>query len=242
VRNDTLKVSEHFYSIQGEGMSSGRQSVFWRFQGCVLNCGFCDTTEVWKKGTTYTFAEWHSICRVADYYVKMKNGHGASLILTGGDPMIQQEAITAYFDYLQAQGGPNYPTAWNIEVETQATLPPTAAFAKYVKQWNLSPKLSNSGEPESKRLKYAVLASYLGNHYIPYQLKFVVANESDAKEAMEIVKRLSISSRNVFFMPMASNRKQMAERAPLVAKIAMDSGVNYSPRLQVDIWDQVTGV
>ena len=52
---NTIRVSEYFYSIQGEGLTVGVPAVFLRLQGCNLDCGssggswVCDTEAVWNK-------------------------------------------------------------------------------------------------------------------------------------------------------------------------------------------------
>mgnify|MGYP001381990436 CR=1 FL=1 len=94
-----IRVSESFFSIQGEGITVGVPAVFLRLQGCNLDCGskggnwVCDTEAVWKKGRKHT---------INDYFEDFINQYhqafniGAHLILTGGEPLLQQEAICEF--------------------------------------------------------------------------------------------------------------------------------------------------
>lgn len=240
--SSALKVSEHFYSLQGEGRTVGRPAIFWRMQGCMLACKFCDTTEVWKQGTKYTFEEWNKVCHAKGYYNLLANGHGAHLVITGGDPMIQQEAIANYFAFMEERDMPHHPGSWHIEVETQGTIAPISMFREYVTQWNISPKLANSGEPLTKRFKPHILKQYTHIGHANYQFKFVIKEDADVQEALSIASQCDVPARNIVFMPMASTRAELDHVGPLVAAAAIRHGVFYSTRLQVELWDKTTGV
>ena len=95
----TLRVSEHFYSIQGEGPTVGVPAVFVRLQGCNLNCGHqsgewvCDTVDVWKKGIPYSVEAWHELVNI--HYGDALS-MGAHLVITGGEPLIQQKKLLEF--------------------------------------------------------------------------------------------------------------------------------------------------
>ena len=109
----TIKISEQFYSIQGEGRTVGVPAVFLRLQGCNLTCGGihtvkskkldsdatwrCDTIEVWTKGNSYHFKDvcddWEN-----KNWVKLFK-QGAHLVITGGEPLLQQSAICDLLTY-----------------------------------------------------------------------------------------------------------------------------------------------
>lgn len=83
----TLKVTELFYSIQGEGARSGEPSIFIRLSGCDLACGFCDTEfESGKEMSLNELAEF-----IAQWPCKW-------IVWTGGEPMLQlTEEIIDWF-------------------------------------------------------------------------------------------------------------------------------------------------
>ncbi|MCH5229542.1 MAG: radical SAM protein [Muribaculaceae bacterium] len=72
------KINEIFQSIQGEGCNTGIPSIFVRFSGCNLSCGFCDTRH--QEGVLMTDQEIIS---------EIKKYTGAMIILTGGEPSLQ---------------------------------------------------------------------------------------------------------------------------------------------------------
>jgi organic radical activating enzyme len=79
-----LQVSEIFYSIQGEGTWTGTPAVFVRLAGCNLACDFCDTDY-----STKFFAAIDDV--VAE--VREKGGDCPMVVLTGGEPLAQREAL-----------------------------------------------------------------------------------------------------------------------------------------------------
>jgi 7-carboxy-7-deazaguanine synthase len=227
---DKLKVAEHFFSIQGEGKTVGVASVFLRLSGCVLNCKWCDTVEVWKKGTTMTLIELQDLFYQQGYVNRLKTG--AHLIVTGGDPLIQQEG---FFRFIKTMLPPCY-----VEVETEGVLFPDEFLRDVVTHYNVSPKLANSGMPEYKRLKYDTLGFHVGR---PQDIfKFPVATIDDACEAIDLCEKVGMPRSRVYFMPICNDKKSHEEVGPRVVEYAKTFHVNYSPRLHLLLWDKATGV
>ena len=204
----TLRVSEHFYSIQGEGPTVGVPAVFIRLQGCNLNCGnkegdwVCDTVDVWKKGTGFELDDWANMSQ--SLYGEALS-LGAHLIITGGEPLLQQRTVFKWVSTLT-------PLPF-IEVETNGTIMPESNFAEYVGQWNVSPKLSNSGEPIEKRINPAALAWFLKKDNAIF--KFVISSQNDIEEIyqqFEDIKDLPI--RRKYLMPAADNKEALSLRYP----------------------------
>lgn len=73
-----MRITEIFYSIQGEGYWTGRPAVFVRFAGCNLHCSFCDTDFMVKK----EMSEDEIVDEVCQYGCNM-------VVLTGGEPTLQ---------------------------------------------------------------------------------------------------------------------------------------------------------
>ena len=141
-----LHVSEKFISIQGEGATMGSPSLFLRLGGCNLLCKsdswVCDTIEVWRKSNKVEFKDVLDEDEV-DFLRKSKS----HLIITGGEPMLQQSRIISYLKWFEDWWG------WlpTIEIETNGTIQPTAWLYRTVSHWNVSPKLEDSGELKRKR-------------------------------------------------------------------------------------------
>lgn len=234
-----LKVSERFYSIQGEGKSAGVPAYFLRLKSCNLLCGGigtdkdgrlhdgatwrCDTIEVWLKG----FEEDHH--QVVDDYLEFTDS--TRLVITGGEPLLQQRAIIKMLELI--------PTRRLIEIETNGTVMPDPFLWGRV-QWNVSPKLSNSGMSLEKRVHPKVLNRLAG---FDSQFKFVISNEEDLNEVFQTyIHACGLPKKHCWLMPAAETREQLNEVAPKVIEMAKRHGLNFSNRLHIQIWDKKTGV
>ncbi|TXH14376.1 MAG: 7-carboxy-7-deazaguanine synthase QueE [Hyphomicrobiaceae bacterium] len=249
--NTTIKVAEHFLSIQGEGPTAGRRSVFLRLQGCNLMCGGqatvfdkqlhdgatwrCDTIEVWMKGKRYSVEGLLELFKQQGYLQALREG--AHLIITGGEPLIQQDAAAEFLERL-------YFTLEKhsyVEVETNGTIIPSDTFSARISQWNVSPKLKNSGMSVDKRIKLQALDWFAADPRAFF--KFVVADLADVNEVEgAFLASYPIVKERVFLMPAASDRDTLRSREDAVSMYALALGVNYSSRLQVQIWNMTTGV
>ena len=77
------KVVEKFVSINGEGQCAGELAVFVRFQGCNLNCSYCDTSWANEKDAPYQVMTEEEICT----WIQQQNV--TNVTLTGGEPLLQ---------------------------------------------------------------------------------------------------------------------------------------------------------
>ena len=125
----TIKLQEIFSSIQGEGMRVGEPSTFIRFTGCNLKCLDCDTKYSWKTAGTEM-----SI----DFIVKeVKEKHYTNaFVITGGEPMLQQEAL-AQLVYALKDAFPNS----NITIESNGSIRVDKDLPVF---WSFSPKFESS--------------------------------------------------------------------------------------------------
>lgn len=229
-----LIVSETFHSIQGEGQTMGVPSVFLRLSGCNLLCESkewtCDTIEVWKHGKATEFEYVFT-----DEQFEML-GRGDHLIITGGEPLLHQIAVKEFLTWLSKKLG-----KWAIvEIETNGTIIPDKDLFPMVRFWNVSPKLSNSGMPVDKRINetalHAICANVAKDRVI---FKFVVNKESDF---LEIIQDYNLPIKCVVLMPAGASQQELAVTRPVVADLCKKTGLRYSERLHVGIWDKATGV
>lgn len=256
-----LSVSEHFSSIQGEGPTMGRPSIFLRLQSCNLLCGqpdltavedttdqqeiekhqsddatwSCDTISVWLHGEKYKHEELIEEWEEKGFIDKFKNG--VHLILTGGEPLLQQDSFVKFFDtFVDRYGWFPY-----TEIETNCTIKPTEGMDEIIDQYNVSPKLSNSGMPEEMRVAPEVYKFHNNNDKSTF--KFVVSSKNDWKEIKGLIDRFDLKvGHKIWLMPAASSRKELFGRNEEVANLAIKHNVCFSTRLQAEIWDQLTGV
>ena len=251
-RRSHLAVSEYFYSLQGEGRTMGIPAIFLRLTGCNLMCGGagtekdgrlhdgatwrCDTIEVWMKGTTWAFEPLvDALNQSTDFINRLQQG--VHLVVTGGEPLLQQDRLLAFLEYLEE----THQLRPIIEVETNATLIPLPDLDDRVHYWNTSPKLSNAGMPYDRRWKPDVLQWFSDNPKTMF--KFVISNLGDFAELQaKWQEHPELDWNKIVLMPAADSIEQLLERNQLVAQLCIQHQLRMSTRLHVEIWNQLTGV
>jgi 7-carboxy-7-deazaguanine synthase len=229
-----MKLSELFYSIQGEGKLLGVPSVFVRASGCNLRCTWCDTP----------YASWSPEGEdvPVERIVERVRAFPAArqVVLTGGEPMIMPE-IESLCDALKAAD-------YHITIETAATVyrPLKVDLA------SLSPKLSNSTPHqreggrfarvhEQNRLNVPVIQRFI-DAAPDFQLKFVVAQESDVVEIRFILDQLSgWSPADVLLMPEGTDAGTLNDRSAWLAELCRANGFRFCPRLHVLLYGNRRG-
>jgi len=227
-----MKISEIFYSIQGEGMLTGVPSVFVRTSGCNLRCVWCDTpyTSWSPEGTEMA---------IDDILAAIQAYPAQHAVITGGEPMIAPN-IVQLTQGIREQG-------LHITIETAGTMFHSVACDLM----SISPKLENSTPhareggkwaAQHERLRYQadVLKQLMAQY--PYQLKFVVASPEDMKEIATILEDIQADRSRVVLMPEGTTSEAIRERAPWLTEICKREGFRYSPRLHIDLWGNRRGV
>ena len=231
-----LEVSEFFYdTIQGEGVNIGHPAAFLRLQNCSLNCDWCDTTEVWQEGNPYGVNEL--VNRILDCELAGKLIAGQHLVITGGSPLRQQQALVYFVERLVQSLG-MYPY---IEIENECVYKPSARLVEYVSCWNNSPKLKNSGNSLFSRYKPDVIevTSKLDNSWF----KFVVTCDCEWEEIKEsFLDTNLIRKEQVVLMPQGQTREELKETMLQTVEMAIKYGVRYTSREHVTLWGKKTGV
>jgi 7-carboxy-7-deazaguanine synthase len=240
---------EVFHSIQGEGKSMGVPSVFVRTSLCNLHCIWCDTDYTWNWiGTRFPHVNderpgyqkfdkksWITECSTDDVAALVSAYPCQNVILTGGEPMLQQPALAALMQHLRRLN-----PAYRFEVETNGTRVPTPEFESSIDQYNVSPKLENSNNPRKLREKPAAYRYFAQNPKAHF--KFVVAEKTDLDEVLELQARYTIAPENIWIMPQASNRQALARRRRQLVEVCKSHGFRYTDRLHVQIWGSKKGV
>ena len=228
-----LKISEIFYSIQGEGTLVGVPSVFVRTSGCNLRCVWCDTP--------YTSWQPEGEERSIDSIVAEVNRYAAShVVITGGEPMIapQIEELTEELTLRLHQ---------HITVETAGTVDANVRCDLM----SISPKLANStphsrddgrwaGHHERLRYQPEILRRLI--QLYPYQLKFVITDPGDLQQVNAIVSDIGAARSRVLLMPEGVDAAVLAERGRWLVDIAKREGFRMTPRLHIDLWGNRRGV
>jgi 7-carboxy-7-deazaguanine synthase len=225
-----LRVSEIFESIQGEGASAGEPALFVRLALCNLSCAWCDTKYTWDF-TAFEYAREVRNVSLADVRQQILSSRAPRVIITGGEPLVQQRALASLVSSLPAELA--------IEIETNGTLAPCPELALRVDQWNVSAKLESTRIPERRRLRHDALRALLGTRRA--WLKLVVFTEADLVQAEALVRRLEWPAERVLLMPQARSRRELRERSAWVQAASERFGFGFSPRLQLEKWDGQRG-
>ncbi len=229
-----MLISEIYESCQGEGLLTGRESVFVRTSGCNLRCTFCDTPFAsWTpEGDTMTPDE---MLTAVD---RFESRH---IVLTGGEPMIQQD-VAELCQKLKTETAKRHitiETAGTVFVELQCDL------------MSISPKLGNSTPDaalagswlqrhEATRERIQVIDQLI-NRY-DYQLKYVVGCEADLDEITAHLDQLKMfSADRVLLMPEGIEQAVLEQRATWLEPLCKQLGFVFCPRRHIEWYGNKRG-
>jgi 7-carboxy-7-deazaguanine synthase len=222
---DVLRLSEVFDSIQGEGVNQGKPCRFVRLALCNLHCHYCDTKYTWDFARYDYDAEVRdaSLAAVAEQFRSAPAKH---VVLTGGEPLLQQRALAKVLAEV--------PADVFVEVETNGTRVPSDALLRRIDQWNVSPKLSSAGDTEALRIRPEALFALrdTGRAY----LKLVLKTEQDRDEAEALRERFGFAKERTIFMPEAATREELEARSADVAGWSQALAVRFGSRLHISLW------
>jgi organic radical activating enzyme len=163
--------------------------------------------------------------------------HGAHVILTGGEPLIQQAALTEFVNHLDRR----LPMPPYLEIETNATFNISQVFAARLNQINASPKLLSSGESREKAYKPEVIYQLVALEKTIF--KFVVGKPADIEEIIENYQRpFGILPARIWLMPEGGTLAAIDAKMPWLVDLAKQHLMHVSPRLHISIWGETTGV
>ncbi|MFI0420507.1 7-carboxy-7-deazaguanine synthase QueE [Spongiactinospora sp. 9N601] len=225
-----LLVAETFGpTLQGEGPSCGRQAMFIRLSRCNLRCSYCDTpyTWDWDRYDPRHEARWQSVAELAEW---VGRNSPRLVVITGGEPLLQQDRLVPLLDVLLADGR-------RVEIETNGTIAPALGLVRDGVQFNVSPKLSTAGLAEDHRIVPAALTvlANTGNAIF----KFVATEPADLAEVAELEEQYALAS--IWVMPEGTTIKVVLDRARQFADQVIARGWNLSLRLQVLLWEAARG-
>ena len=227
-----MRISEIFYSLQGEGVLVGTPSVFVRSSGCNLRCVWCDTP--------YTsWAPEGEDLSVDVILSRVLACHAKHVVVTGGEPMIAPDIVPLTGALREA--------GMHITIETAGTVWANVACDLM----SLSPKLANSTPltreggrwaATHERLRYQPEVLRRLMQAYEYQMKFVVERAEDLAEIKIVVAETGAASERVVLMSEGTDAETLRERGRWIAEICKQEGYRYTPRLHVELWGARRGV
>lgn len=243
-----MKISELFYSIQGEGRRAGMPSFFIRTNYCNLRCLFksgnlCDTSYTsWFPEDKKNLGET-DIDIISDKYRKV---FCRDIVITGGEPTMYADEL-----YLLCKNLKNINKDSYITVETNGTS--AGEFINYTDLISISPKLKSSvpvNTPQEKmhdkgRINLKVLRKYNSLHKagkFDIQWKFVFTSEKDVLEIKQLQTDAGFENENVYLMPEGVSKKDLNKTRYETVKACLKYNYNYTERLHILIWGNKRGV
>jgi 7-carboxy-7-deazaguanine synthase len=209
-----LKITEIFYSLQGEADSVGQPTVFVRLTGCPLRCNYCDTAYAFTGG------QWMSLEAVVARVGELALRH---VCVTGGEPLAQKACLPLLTHLCDA--------GYSVSLETSGALSLEGVDPRVTKVVDV--KTPASGE--SQRNLYEELA-----HLLPHdQIKFVICDRADYDWSRDCIERLGLAGKaNVLFSPSAG---QLAPRELAEWILADRLPVRLQLQLHKLLWGEVPG-
>jgi organic radical activating enzyme len=198
--------------------------------GCFVAGGFlvknCDSKFTWDWDS-YDPKQELSTATVDEVLRRVEVMNVELVVITGGEPLLQQRQLGPLLEGCEERG-------WRVEVETNGTVAPGIS----VTQWNVSPKLANSGIAVERRYRPAVLRAFEATGRAVF--KFVVTGPGDLDEVQKMVDECGLA--NVWIMPEGTDGASVAAGLASLAEPVLARGWHLSSRLHILIWGDRRGV
>lgn len=207
-----LKITEIFYSLQGEADSVGFPTVFVRLTGCPLRCQFCDTAYAFHGG------EWRTLDEVLAKVAEWSPRH---VCVTGGEPLAQKSCLPLLTALCDA--------GYRVSLETSGAMPIAEVDPRVIRVVDVK----TPGSREEKRNRYGDLALLREGE----QIKFVICDRGDYDWARARLSELS-SPATVLFSPSAD---QLPARQLADWILADRLPVRFQLQLHKVLWGNVPG-
>jgi organic radical activating enzyme len=231
---------EIFASLQGEGPSQGKPCAFVRLSRCNLGCVWCDTAYTWRfegdqrphrSGSFYERKAEQVTLDEEEVAARIAALDQPRLVVTGGEPLLQAPALARMLALL--------PEGIAVEVETNGTVAPPPALDALVSQYNVSPKLSHSGNPAELALPPERLAHWASEPRAAF--KFVIAEPADVAEALALVERFAIPRTRVWLMAEGTDGATLRAREAWLAQLCLEHRLTLSGRLHIELYGDTRG-
>jgi 7-carboxy-7-deazaguanine synthase len=176
--DDTLRITEIFYSLQGEARTAGLATVFVRLTGCPLRCRYCDTEYAFSGG------ELQTLDRIREQVASYKPRY---VTVTGGEPLAQANCLPLLSGLCD--------DGYEVSLETSGALPVSGVDRRVVTV--LDVKTPGSGEVDKN--DYSNLSGLQAHD----QVKFVICDRQDYEWARFKLDEYALEGRvsDVLFSP-----------------------------------------
>ena len=209
-----LKISEIFYSLQGETLTSGIPTLFVRLTGCPLRCSYCDTEYAFSGG------QWLTIDDIIQH---AKNNKAKYVTVTGGEPLAQKRCLNLLHSLCDA--------GYLVSLETGGA----HDISEVDKRVTIVMDIKTPGSGEAKRNRYKNITQLESKD----QVKFVICDRKDYDWAKSFLQKHILNQQcNVLFSPEWKNQ-DAAELADWI--LADRLPVRMQLQLHKILWGELRG-
>jgi 7-carboxy-7-deazaguanine synthase len=211
---NSLRITEIFYSLQGEANTVGIPTVFIRLTGCPLRCVYCDSAYAFKGGEKIPLDE--IIAEVEKYRCQY-------ITVTGGEPLAQPASLELMTQLLDK--------GYNVSLETSGALDVSVVDPRVIKVMDI--KTPSSGEVDKNRYQN------IDHLTAQDQIKFVIGSDKDYRWSKSILVEYDLLNRcEILFSPVMGqqNPTELAEKI-LSDKLA----VRFQIQLHKLLWGDAQG-
>jgi len=184
-----LRITEIFYSLQGESLTAGIPTTFIRLTGCPLRCGYCDTAYAFSGG------HWMSFGQILDSVAANKTTY---ITVTGGEPLAQKPCLQLLSELCDR--------GYVVSLETSGALSVQDVDARVVRVMDIkTPDSGESGRNLYENLKWL-------DH--KDQIKFVICSRADYDWARECLQQYNMNQLcEILFSPVHGQQsaRELAE-------------------------------
>lgn len=209
-----IRISEIFYSLQGESNTVGLPTVFVRLTGCPLRCNYCDTSYAFSGGVKIS---------LADIFAEIQKYDCKTVCVTGGEPLAQPACL----DLLTQLADEHF----TVSLETSGALDVSKVDKRVIKVMDL--KTPSCGEALKNRYENIEFLTAQD------QVKFVIADDEDYNWAKKMMTDYDLPQRcQILFSPVVptQNPTQLAEKI-----LADRLPVRFQIQLHKLLWQDAQG-
>ena len=213
--NQTLRITEIFYSLQGEARTVGLPTVFVRLTGCPLRCSYCDTAYAFSGG------EIRSLDSILEQVASFRPRH---VCVTGGEPLAQPNCLPLLVALCDA--------GYQVSLETSGALDISGVDTRVSRVVDLK----TPGSGEVGRNRYENMAALTPND----QIKFVICSREDYEWAVSKIIEYRLDQR-VSDVLMSPSHHQLEPRTLAEWIIADNLPVRLQLQLHKYLWNDEPG-
>ena len=209
-----LRLTEIFFSLQGEASRVGLPTVFVRLTGCPLRCSWCDTTYSFTGGEPATIES--VLAEVAKYPARQ-------VCVTGGEPLAQKECLPLLTALCDA--------GYEVSLETSGALDIAAVDPRVARIMDL--KAPDSAESARNRWENLALLNSRD------EIKLVIASRGDYEWARDVLRQRQLDAR----CPVLFSPAQGLIEARALAEWILEDGLNVRFQMQLHklLWGNIKG-